>query len=143
MYYEEVGDITDIPEGAIAHCITADYSLGAGVAKELDEKYSLKSTLMNIGQHVYPDCLVVDTGDVAVFNLVTKENRYSRPTYESLEECISEMKSKMKEKDIKYIYVPKLGCGKDRLDWTRVREILKKYFEKDEDLELIVLLRLK
>ena len=34
-------DILSLPEGTyIAHCISGDFTLGAGLAKKLDEKYN-------------------------------------------------------------------------------------------------------
>lgn len=140
MYREVMGDVFRIEKGAIAHCITSDYSLGAGLAKDLDEKYDLKSTLLNIGQNIYPDCLLVENKDLNIFNLVTKKDRYDHPTYENLEESLLKLKEQMIEHDINTVYIPQIGCGKDRLDWKKVKPILQKIFGKDKKVDVCVLL---
>jgi Predicted phosphatase homologous to the C-terminal domain of histone macroH2A1 len=140
MYREVMGDVFRIEKGAIAHCITSDYSLGAGLAKDLDEKYDLKSTLLNIGQNIYPDCLLVENKDLNIFNLVTKKDRSDHPTYENLEESLLKLKEQMIEHDINTVYIPQIGCGKDRLDWKKVKPILQKIFGKDKKVDVCVLL---
>lgn len=140
MYREVMGDVFRIEKGAIAHCITSDYLLGAGLAKDLDEKYDLKSTLLNIGQNIYPDCLLVENKDLNIFNLVTKKDRYDHPTYENLEESLLKLKEQMIEHDINTVYIPQIGCGKDRLDWKKVKPILQKIFGKDKKVDVCVLL---
>lgn len=140
MYDESMGDITRIKKGAIAHCITADYSFGAGIAKELSDEYGLREKALNTGNNKYPESLIIKVDDLYVFNLVTKENRYSHPTYDDLEATIIQMKEQMKEKGIHDIWVPQLGCGKDRLDWKKVKPILRKYFAKDKEYNLHVML---
>ena len=42
-----------------------------------------------------------------------------------------------KKLDIKYLGLSKIGCGLDRLSWTKVREIIKEEF-KDLDVEIEV-----
>lgn len=54
----------------LAHCISADYALGAGIAVEFQKKYHLKNLLNQIGNHKYPSCIFINP----VFNLVTKKN---------------------------------------------------------------------
>lgn len=39
--------------------------------------------------------------------------------------------------DVKYLAMPKIGCGLDRLQWSKVREIIKEEF-KDLDIEIEV-----
>lgn len=42
-----------------------------------------------------------------------------------------------KELEIKYLGLPKIGCGLDRLQWGKVREIIKEEF-KNLDIEIEV-----
>lgn len=139
MYDESMGDIVSIKKGAIAHCITADYSFGAGIAKQLSDIYGLKTKTQNIGTNKYPESLLIQEGDLFIFNLVTKENRYSSPTYEDFEETVIQMKEQMKEQGIHDVWVPQLGCGKDKLDWKKVRPILKRHFKTDKEYNLHVI----
>ncbi len=143
MYYEAMGDILRIKKGAIAHCITSDYSLGAGIAAKLESEYNIRRELANtnsFGCYRYPDCLVVFRGDLAIFNLVTKKDRWDTPSYENLEGALIMMKDDMAAHGITDIYVPQLGCGKDRLEWNKVKSLLQKLFKKDKDYNVHVLL---
>lgn len=89
------GDLFQMPrEYYLAHCISADFALGAGIAKQFDRVYNIKFKLNNrygntplkerVGQ-----AYLVDN----VFNLVTKEMYYQKPTYEMLTKCLKEMRT--------------------------------------------------
>ena len=51
-----------------AHCISADYNLGAGIAVEFQKRIKLRSALKNIGSRTYPELITINH----IFNLVTK-----------------------------------------------------------------------
>lgn len=70
-------------------------------------------------------------------NLITKEKYWHKPTYKSLEQSLIKMREIIIDEDIKYIAMPKIGSGLDRLSWGRVREIIKDLF-KDIDVEIVV-----
>jgi len=117
----------------LAHCISADYAMGAGIAKPMNKKYNLRNTLYKIGDNKFPDCIL--TGKV--FNLVTKKVYYNKPTYISLTRSLELMKEIVKDKNIKKIAMPKIGSGLDRLQWVKVEEIIKTIF-KEMDIEIKV-----
>ena len=119
-----------------AHCISADFAMGAGIAVQFNKKFGMKSKLLKMWQGQtpdYPQAILVGR----VFNLVTKSKYYAKPTYFSIETAISEMKEICVQEDIKYLAMPKIGCGLDRLSWGKVREILCDTF-KDTDIEILV-----
>ena len=47
------------------------------------------------------------------------------------------MKRNIITNKIKYVAMPKIGCGLDRLQWGKVREIINETF-KDLDIEILV-----
>lgn len=133
------GDLFQMPrEYCLAHCISADFALGAGIAKQFDRVYNMKFKLNNrygntplkerVGQ-----AYLVDN----VFNLVTKEMYYQKPTYEMLGNCLLDMKNKVIQHDIHKIAIPKIGCGLDRLEWFAVEHIIKNVFA-NLDVEIVV-----
>jgi len=71
------------------------------------------------------------------FNLITKSKYYGKPSYETMRTSLESMKDIIIENDIKYIGLPKIGSGLDRLVWVAVREIIKDVF-KDLDVEIVV-----
>lgn len=124
---EEQRDLFSIPHGYyFAHCISRDYKLGAGIAVEFDKRYDMKRklNLMYEDKSAQYDALLVDN----VFNLVTKEKYYHKPTYQSLKRALEYMKDMMIDFHIDKVAMPRIGCGLDKLDWDRVKEIIEDVF---------------
>ena len=138
---EEKRDLFIVPQGYyLAHCISGDYALGAGIATQFVEVYNMRYKLHS--QYPIPDgekyanvgkALLVDN----VFNLVTKARCFHKPTYDSLYETLVDMKDQCEEWDITKIAIPYIGCGLDRLEWDKVRDIIEDVFE-DTDVEILV-----
>ena len=97
MKYQEVTqDLFTVPQGYyLAHCISSDFALGAGIAKKFDEVYQMRYKLFkkypspNDGQNDFVGrALLVDN----VFNLVTKQRCFQKPTYEALYDSLVDMR---------------------------------------------------
>lgn len=116
-----------------AHCISLDFNLDKGIAVDFQKKFNLKRDLEKISSGKYPELITVNH----VFNLVTKKKYWNKPTYESLTTCIQYMRDMCRNCNIKYLAMPKIGCGLDGLQWGKVREIIKEEF-KDLDIEIEV-----
>lgn len=135
-FYEITKDIFELPDDKYykAHCISADYKLGAGIAKLFDQKYDIKRRLFSLEEErEFPDCIIVDN----VFNLVTKINYWDKPTYSTIKVAIRLFKDLVEKHSIRDIAIPLLGCGLDKLDWEIVRKIIHEEF-KDTDCTMIV-----
>ena len=59
-----------------------------------------------------------------IYNLVTKNRHYDKPTYYNLRKSLCRMKSHMLTYGIKEINLPQIGCGLDKLEWARVFNII-------------------
>lgn len=121
-----------------AHCISRDYALGAGIAVEFDKRYDMRNRLLKLAEEktetLDEKCIEVEN----VFNLITKEKYWQKPSYKSLEESLLEMKEKLsKNKNIKKLVIPKIGCGLDRLSWDKIEPMVQEIF-KDLDIEIVV-----
>lgn len=138
---EEIMDLFTVPQGYyLAHCISGDYALGAGIAKQFVENYNMRFKLhknypipdgekfANVGQ-----ALLVDN----VFNLVTKARVFHKPTYESLYDTLLDMRIQCENLDISKLAVPLLGCGLDRLNWEQVKDVIEDVFDST-DIEILV-----
>lgn len=119
----------------LVHCISSDIALGAGIAVDFEKKYGLKNYLLTLDyqDRKHPQSILYK----GVFNLITKEKYWNKPTYQSLEKCLEILKKQCKLADVKKLAMPKIGCGLDRLQWGKVREMINKIFE-DTDIEILV-----
>lgn len=120
----------------LCHCVSADWALGAGIAKTFNTIYNMRSKLYKqYPRYVYRggDALLVDN----VFNLVTKAKCFQKPTYDSLREALEMLKEKIKILNITKLAMPKIGCGLDRLSWPKVYDMICEVF-KDMDIEIVI-----
>lgn len=142
MIFNEVQqDLFTVPQGYyLAHCISGDYALGAGIAVKFDEVYNMKFKLHR--DYAIPDgqkyanvgrALLVDN----VFNLVTKARCFHKPTYDDLYDTLVDMREQMEDFGITKLAMPLIGCGLDKLEWNRVKDVIEDVFE-DTDVEILV-----
>lgn len=147
MKIEEVKmDLFDVPRGYhLAYCITGDYSLGAGIARRMNEVYNMRKKLEK-NYPVFSDSQLPDNDRFYVgssllvddvFNLVTKRRPDKKAKYKNLRSALYDMKEQMEELAITKVAIPKLGCSHDKMDWDRVREIIEEVFE-DAEVEILV-----
>lgn len=137
-YKEEIRDLFSVPNDYyLAHCISSDFVMGKGIAIEFVKRFDMRNKL--ISQYTQYDweyqgyCLIHGK----VFNLVTKEFYYDKPTYKTLTDALWNMRDYVVRYDIKKIAMPVIGCGLDRLEWCKVSEIIKEVFE-DTDVEILI-----
>lgn len=143
IYKEEVKDLFSVSDDYyLAHCISADFGMGRGIVVEFNKRFDMKRKL----QRKYPDyinewhrsrhigdCILEDR----VLNLITKERYFHKPTYESMAMALCVMRSICCRNNIKKIAMPIIGCGLDRLEWSKVSSVIKNVFEND-DIEILV-----
>lgn len=128
------GSLFDLAEDCVlVHCISADYKLGAGIAVEFQRRFDLRVALESLGGHTYPACIRVDN----VLNLVTKGAYWEKPTYDNLTSALQLAKQICIREDITKLAMPRVGCGLDRLAWSRVKSILAEVFD-DAGIDIIV-----
>lgn len=143
IYEERIADLFTVGDDyTLAHCISADFALGAGIAVQMNKHYDMKDRLRTM----YPnymkewnkkrksyDCIYLQ----GVLNLVTKTRCFEKPTYDSLRGALTEAQKVCAAYKIKKLAMPKIGCGLDRLEWDLVRRIIKDVFY-DTDIEIVV-----
>lgn len=146
VYREEKQDLFTVDESyALAHCISADFALGAGIAVEFNQRFNMKKKLYEKrpdcwkymqSQNISGMCIVVDN----VLNLVTKERYWHKPTYDSLECSLKSMRAACRHYEIHKVAMPTIGCGLDKLQWEKVSKLIREVFEFD-DIEILVCIK--
>ncbi len=133
----EKRDLFTVPQGYyLAHCISADFALGAGIAKAFDSVYNMRFKLFkSYPNYVFRggDAILIDN----VFNLVTKAKGFQRPSYEFLREALEMMREQIEFLSITKLAMPKIAAGLDRLNWSQVYEIICEVFD-DMDIEIVI-----
>ena len=119
----------------LAQCISSDCALGAGIAVQFQKKFNIRGKLLRYDEDIrkHPTCIL----EGRVFNLITKEKYWHKPTYNSLYSSLNIMRTIVESNNIKYIAMPKIGSGLDRLQWGKVREMIEDVF-KETDIEILV-----
>lgn len=142
-FREEKRDLFSVPEDYyLAHCISADFAMGKGIVVEFNRRFDMKNKL----KAHYPDYLdqwqkeKKSSGCVLagrVFNLITKERYFQKPTYETMRGALECMKALCAQKDICRVAMPVIGCGLDRLEWEKVSAVIRDVFA-GTDVEILV-----
>lgn len=119
----------------LAHCISADCAMGKGIAVEFEKRFNLRDNLLEYAkeEREHPTCIL----EGKVFNLITKEKYWHKPTYATLEGSLIAMKNIVENEGIKKIAMPRIGSGLDKLRWDVVIGLIEKTFE-DLDVEILI-----
>lgn len=140
-FYVIKGDLFTSPETvALVHCISSDFAMGAGIAKIFTNKGvkdNLLKTYPRNNWHNHGYCLRAKMAERTVYNLVTKDKYWHKPTYDTLTQALTDLKDCCRQDNIKNIAMPAIGCGLDRLEWSNVENIIKKIFD-DTDINILV-----
>lgn len=115
----------------VAHCISSDCALGAGVAKvlanaypELREVCQKRTQLGSRGVTFYQS----PQGRI-IANLVTKDRYFHKPTLADFERVMRHFADICARKGARHIAMPyHIGCGLDRLPWDKVQTIIQDAF---------------
>ena len=141
---EQHMDLFTVPkEYSFAHCISADCALGAGIAEEFRHKYpDLGSELdaykimnyIRIGETL---SYGVTKENRWIFNMVTKDRFWEKPTYNTMQMALESLKKNCIDLHIDRLAIPRIGCGLDKLAWSRVKPMIEATFVH-LDIEILV-----
>lgn len=144
---EEKGNLFELDSKyALAHCVSQDCdnpkSWGMGIVVEFNKRFiGMKDycqIMIEENKICFPSSIMYRSeNNQVVFNLITKKVYYGKPTYDTITTSIRKMAKSCVEHNIKYLAMPKIGCGLDRLRWNDVKQIIQEEF-KDIDIEIEV-----
>ena len=124
------------------HCVASDIvtnpkSGTQGIAKQFQDKYMFKDILKldGIENITVGSCMYTE----GIFHLVTKPKYWLKPTNDTMLEALLSLKNLCIERNTKYLAMPKIGCGLDKLDWDDVYEMISQTFT-DTDINIVIYL---
>ncbi|TRY96246.1 hypothetical protein DNTS_033462 [Danionella cerebrum] len=123
------GDLfTCAPTDALAHCISEDCRMGAGIAVLFKKNFGGVGELL--AQKKQPgECAVLQRSGRFVYYLVTKKKYYQKPTSEMLKRSLVSMKDHCLANGVRSISMPRIGCGLDKMKWEHVSSIITGIFQ--------------
>ncbi len=110
----------------MGHCISKDCALGAGIDLEFRNRYGVEELVEQ--QKGVGECAYVEKKGRRILHLITKEKASDRPTYDNLEQSLRNARKICLEQNINTLAIPKIGCGLDRLEWSKVETLVNKIF---------------
>ena len=137
---ERTGDLFSAPSSmSLAHCISQDCAMKKGIAVQFRQKFGRVDEIIEQRARV-GEVAVLRHRDRYIYNLVTKEKFYGKPTMTTLRNSLKEMRRHMRRKGVEGVAMPRIGCGLDLLEWRRVKRLLEEVFE-DSDVKIVVYTR--
>lgn len=137
-YFKVVGDIFDrgkLDESIYyVQCVSRDLEMGAGIAKQFNKifntKYYSRARWASLSEFTRNNIKCLRVG--RVFNLITKDKYYNKPTLVTLSDSLIALSSNiesllMTNHKITEIRLPAIGCGLDKLKWSDVEPLLIKH----------------
>lgn len=125
-------------EYVLAHCVSNDCKLGAGIALEFRKRIPEMPDVLKTFNPTTGDAIRFHTrGGRIVVNLFTKEKYFDKPTLLSLTTSLYVFRRMIREQGYTHIAIPEIGCGLDKLKWEEVSEMIQ-YVFKEDDIEIVV-----
>ncbi|KAM8709599.1 hypothetical protein ACLKA7_016413 [Drosophila subpalustris] len=121
---------------SMCHCVAADLRMGKGIAVKFRNKFGQMAALQK--QNVQPGGVaILQHQERYIYYLITKQSSWGKPTYQLLHSSLSAMQQHMAKHKVQKLALPRIGCGLDGLNWTKVKDMLVEIFGADTT-ELVV-----
>lgn len=117
----------------IVHALSSKYGCFGELSKKLNNLYNIENELNLIGNHTCPDCLKISN----TYSLIVKTKNTIQPKYEDVEKALLLLKEDVMKSGIKYLAFPKICCGKDKLEWNKIKIMIFNIF-KNEDINILI-----
>lgn len=123
------GNLFDDKDASLVHCVSRDMHMGRGIAVEFRQRFGHVRDLLHQGADVGQVALLQLNDKRFAFYLVTKDRYYNKPTYKALRDALAMLRWKCKWLGIQTLAMPRIGCGLDKLEWSKVEHILVDIFK--------------
>lgn len=145
MKYQK-GNLLSAPVEALVNTVNTVGVMGKGIALQFKERFpqnfqaykkACSNGEMQIGT-MFMFTEATTDGEKIIINFPTKKEWYRKSQYNFIEEGLKDLAKVLKEKQIKSIAIPPLGCGNGGLNWNIVKQMIEKYLADINGVEIIV-----
>lgn len=103
----------------VAQAINSDLTFSPkGLTGLMDKYFNIGNQLLDYINVEWEVGDVIPTGPV--YNLLTKNNKDDCVTYENLRICFENLRDLCYRDKTKFLAIPKIGCGRDKLEFAKV-----------------------
>jgi len=110
--------------------------MGKGIAVMFKNKFGGVDEIKSQGQKP-GGVATLKRGNRHIYYLVTKEKYFHKPTYNTLKSSLAAMRDHCVSHGVTNLSMPRIGCGLDGLQWSKVKNIIDEVF-KDTDIYVTV-----
>ena len=103
--------------------------MSLGVARQVREAFGRIQEIKNQNGSV-GEVAILDIEQGHLYNMITKDKYYNKPTLGTLGECLNQVKIHMLAKGVERVSMPRIACGLDRLCWEDVEKLIGEIFFK-------------
>ena len=140
------GDLLDADVEAVVNAVNTVGVMGKGIALLFKERFpknyreyvaASKAGEIQIGR-MFVSATDENSGPKWVINFPTKRHWRHPTKIEWVREGLVALNKVLRDKHIKSIAIPALGCGNGGLNWTDVRPLIQEYLGDLTDIEIII-----
>lgn len=140
---EKCGDLFSAGDDySLAHCVAEDFKMSKGIALEFRTRFGMVDELLAQRQRS-GGLAVIEEGCRFVYYLVTKHKSSGKPTYYTLYSSLLNLREHIISNNVKKLAIPLIGCGLDKLEWTKVKGIVNYLLCSISGLEVVVYINKK
>lgn len=103
--------------------MSADFKRSRGVALVIRRKYRNFEKLRELKKQV-TEVASLEIKHKSIYYLITKEHYKQKPEYQNLYQSLLNLKKICMERQITQLACPRLGCGRNEIEWETVRSIM-------------------
>jgi O-acetyl-ADP-ribose deacetylase (regulator of RNase III) len=140
------GNLLEARVDAVVNTVNTVGVMGKGIALMFKERFpenykayaaACKAEAVRVGE-MFVTASVELEGPRWIINFPTKQQWYQPTRLEWVRSGLVALKNVIREKQIKSIALPPLGCGNGGLDWAVVRPIIENALAELQDVEVVV-----
>ena len=140
------GDILQAPAEALVNTVNCVGVMGRGIAlqfrKEFPENYIAYKTSCDRGELHPGRMLIFELRHIQqpryVINFPTKRHWKGKSRIEDIQCGLVALVQEVRQRDIRSIAIPPLGCGLGGLDWNEVRPLIEAAFKPFPDVHVLL-----